>query len=892
MKKCWMWLPLLGGAFVSCHKGSGSEVDPRLQPLPGDSCKVLVLDDAGRGVAEARVQLDGSSRVALTGKNGRGELFAGPTGTVLVSVDGTAAAATDGDELGSLRVAMPTHSGDLSWPVFLPDLHGSAGAAVTAGNQVADTVLDDSSSSGAVLTIHSGSSVGLPNSATTATVRTGMLHAEHLPGTLSNWTPTTTLLSGRGIFVDPPDLSCAPGATLDLPDDLHLGSGTAQLYRLDPTTGQWGYVATGITASGGRLVASGAIVHGGLYAFGTTVVPASVTGRVLDADDTPAPLAGMAVTIDGRRAATGEDGTFLVEGVPGSFADGSSRTAQIEVFAGGSRLPARTATSAAVAATATTDVGDLTLDTVHAGNLRIQLVQQGQPQAYRRIAVSTRWGGVATVTTSGADGIATIEDLPTGWFGYQEAHPLDRQEVLYAHATEFRQAGNRWSEAHLYFGKRGWWNGSRQVRVQVTDALGGGPIQGAHYVRGNTDLAATTRETGTLFIDRTFYGKATTTLETTREGRTVVHAFTIVGPDSGHLEMPMVSAMRTPLGAFDRHALVEGTLTGANPAREHRLRTTRRIELQEWWEDVGEGRALPGTLPMDTDPAVTHAAFRCGLAAAGGHLAASEVTTVGGVTTLHALGLATDLHATEGGVLSRDLPLDLPATTTFTAPGALGALDAGIAAADLVFDLALEQPSGRAVDVVRGIGGNHTAVGEDLQLQLPALTGALAGNHWVLQLRGSAEAGGETVVQRSLLRFTSSGTGATVPLFAAPAITQPAAGATVDAAGFPVDFTLPEGTVYATIELRSDTGSDLRLWQVTLPPTATTFSFWTLPERADNPLVAGRTYTLTLTVHRALTGPFSGNSRYKSLTGYLQSMGAIERGIDAVSSRSIQVTLQ
>lgn len=91
----------------------------------------------------------------------------------------------------------------------------------------------------------------------------------------------------------------------------------------------------------------------------------------------------------------------------------------------------------------------------------------------------------------------------------------------------------------------------------------------------------------------------------------------------------MRQVLRTSLGAFDRHGIVEGTLVGANSARQHRLRTTRRIEPQEWWEDVVEGRALYASLPIDIDPATTHAEFRTGVASGGGHLVVTELNTAG-----------------------------------------------------------------------------------------------------------------------------------------------------------------------------------------------------------------------------------------------------------------------
>lgn len=886
------WWPLLCGAFAACG-GPGSDVGPALPKLPGASSKVTVLDDQGRGVVGASVQLAGTTVRALTGRNGRGDLLADPRGSLLLQIDGTAAAATAGDELGSLRVATSSPGGDLPWPFHLPGVQGSAGGPLPVGLQTATAVIDDDATSGARVTIWSGSSLGVPGGASVVTVRTGLLRAEHLPGNLPTSGPQAVLL-GRGIYLDPPTFTCAPGLTLDVADDLALGSGTALLYHLDPDLGTWSYVDTGITSTGGRLVSDGAIVRGGLYAFGVSVTAGAVQGRVVDASVPPRPLPDVAVVVDGRRTTTAGDGTFLVEGVPAARGDGSGRTAAVELFAGGFWLPARAATTVGMLLGSTVDVGTVTLDTMPAGNVRVQVVKRGRGEPYRRVAVSSLTGGVALATAGDAQGQALFEDVPADWFGWLGGHPLDRNDNYYTQAVAFLDAGRRWVDAYQYFDELGWFIGSRRTRAFLIDAVGGGPLYDAALVSGSVDgegLQGETRESGLLYVDRPLDGRATATFRSVRGGRTIVHAFSIDTPNGEHIELPLQQSLRTPLGAFDRHGIVQGVLTGADPAREHRLRATRRLELQEWWEDLVEGRPLPSSLPIDVDPAVTHGSFRAGVTVGGGHLAAAELSTAGGITTLHELGIALGVLPIEGDVVARDIALDLPATTPFTVPGALTGLDPAIAVGDLTLALALSAPVGGAVDVVRGIGGNHAASGNDLQLQLPALTGPLSGMTWCALLQGSAAVGGATITQRSVLRLTGSGAEAPVPMLAPPVLTAPAAGATVPAAGFTVQYTLPPGTLYATIELRSDTGAELHLWQVTLPPGVAEFAFRVLPTEADTPLVAGKTYTLTLSAYRTLAGPLTDKPEaYRELTSFLYSVGALERGVDGMSSVAIQVT--
>ncbi|MBM4060605.1 MAG: hypothetical protein FJ265_05850 [Planctomycetes bacterium] len=890
------WIPccvLLGAA--ACSGGTGSDVGPRLPRLPDASCKVSVFDDQGRGVVGASVGIVGTSVRALTGRNGRADLLADPRGSLLLQIDGAAAAASAGDALGTLRVLVSSPGGDLPWPFHLPDVQASTGGPIPVGLQAGNTVIDDGATSGARVTIWNGSSLGLPDGAPTVTVRTGSLRCEHLPGTLPT-SGTQAVLFGRGIYLDPPAFTCAPGLTLDVADDLDLGSRTALLYHLDRDLGVWGYVDTGIPSTGGRLVSTGAIVHGGLYAFGVVVDAGAVRGRVVDASTPPLPLPDVAVLVDGRPTRTAGDGTFLVERVPATLASGLGRTVAVEAFAGGSWLPARTATTAAMSPFATIDVGTLVLDTLPAGNLRVLAVTRGRAEPMRRCAVSSLLGSVALVTATDREAVALFEDLPSRWFGFQDGRPLDRVNTYYAQAVGYAEPGRRWTDAGQFFDERGWFIGSRRTRAVLTDARGGGPLLGAALVRGSADgqgFVGATREAGTIFVDRPMDGRATATFESQRDGRTVVHAFTIDTPNGEHIELPLRQVLRTALGAYDRHGIVQGTLVGADPGREHRLRATRRLELQEWWEDVVEGKPLVSSLPVDVDPATTHGAFRAGIAAAGGHLAVAELTGGSGVATLLRVGVAADLEPGEGAVLARDVELAHAATAPFLVPQGLVGLDPAIGVADLSFALALEQPSGRAIDVVRGVGGNHLAVGTDLRLDLPELAGELAGHRWCAVLQGSAVAGGATLAQRTLVRLPGSGAAAATPMLPVPAIVAPAAGAFVAASGFTVEYTLPAGALYATIELRSEAGGELYLWDVVLPPSATSFAFKVLPPEAVTPLVAGRSYTLTVSACRTLAGPMVGKTQveaYRELTSFLQSLGALERGVDAVSSRTITVT--
>ena len=123
-----------------------------------------------------------------------------------------------------------------------------------------------------------------------------------------------------------------------------------------------------------------------------------------------------------------------------------------------------------------------------------------------------------------------------------------------------------------------------------------------------------------------------------------------------------------------------------------------------------------------------------------------------------------------------------------------------------------------------------------------------------------------------------------------PTLTGPSPGDTVPATGFEVQYELPSGCLGGKVELRSeDPGVDLLLWEVLVRPDDPNFTFLSLPTEADTPLVAGRTYTLTVT---AWYGDVDIDSPdvYADFVAYVQSVSPVEAGVRQVTSRSIQIT--
>jgi len=875
------WLVLAGCA------GEGSDIGPTLPDLPKESCKVVVLDDAGRGVVGANVKVGTAS--AVSGRNGRTDLFADPRGRVLVEVDGANAAAVAGDRLAALRVATTVIGPDLPSVYYLPDLPDSASATLTLGTQVASTAI--TSTSTAVLTVPAGCSVGLPATLGTVTVRAGVLQTAHLPGDLPA-SPSGAILFGRGLFVDPPEVTFAPAADLDLPDDLFLGGGTASLYRLDDTTGEWIEVATGITNTGARIVAPGTVATGGLYAVGAMVPGTTVSGRVIEPSVALLPVPDVMVGVDHLKVLTDVTGHFVATGVAAAFADGTSRQATIELFAGGFWLPARLGRTLQVTL-APADAGELFLDTMPAGNVRVQQVARGRADPLRECRISSLFGDVALATLSDANGQLAFEDVPSQYFGFQDGHPIDSLEVFYGQSIAFLDSGRRWFDINQFRFNRSWYIGARSTRALVTDALGGGPLMDAVVVQGSTPeqgFVGKTLEGGSFVVTRDFAGRATASRKSQRGGRTIVHAVSIERPDGDHVELPLQRVLRAPLGAFDRHGLVAGTVTGADPSREHRLRVTRRISQQEWYEDVAEGVPIPSSLPIDVDPAATHAAFQAGVAVPGGNLAATELTT-GPVTTLLKAGIVADFAPVEGGLVPLDIPLDLVANTPFVVSGAFPA-SSDIDRTTLSYSLALLQPSGRVVDVARALSYVDTP-GSALVFQLPDLAGSLQGSQWLVLLQGSQVSGGSTLRHSELISLPRPIPDSfhLPPHPSFPTISSPAEGATVPAAGFTVQFALPADSIYAIIELRSDQGGELLLWQVYVVGIQTQFAFVKLPSEAETPLKSGRTWSLTVTA--ALRSPEvlpDIPDPYRDQAGFVQSIGTSERGVRVVASRTITIT--
>lgn len=871
--------------FAAC-KGDGSEVGPVLADLPAASCRVSVRDDSGRCVAGARATVAGAT--ALTGKAGRGDLFAAPRGAQRVALDARAASATNSDRLASLAVEMEIAGPDLPYTIYLPDTDGSAELTVTTGAGTGAVTLDDSGRTGARLQLGNGTVVA-DGSAASVVLRLCELDRTHLPAALPN-APSGSYFATRGFFVDPPTATFAPGATLVVPDELAANGLSCTLLHLDHATGRWQTVAGTATSTGGVLQLANGVTEGGLYVYVADEPLAIVRGRVID-------VAGNAVRdahvrVDTAFATSAADGTFSVQ-VAGVDASGAARTVEAEAVGGPTWLAARaTVTSPTLGAGADVGLSDLVLDTVSVTDFRIQTIRRGRGEVGRVVSGSTGAHAVATFGYTDSQGQCQLEDAAAGYLGWLAGFPFDRNEVFFAQSLLLVPNGRRRQNAFAFFDDRGWFVGGRTTRTFVVDSFGLGPVQGAAVVRGRTaqqGFVAATPITTTLFVGRDFTGRATATLRSVAGAEATVSAFTIERPNGDHLELPIVRRQKVVAGAFERHGLIEGELTGFTPTSTQQVFASRPLEFGEWFDQRFFDAPVRGVVPLRTGGSLPAGRFRAGIARPAGHVTVAEGTVAGGVFTLTGVGVLLDHVVAEGTLEARDLPIDRAANTTFTATGALTGFDGTFTASDLRFDLALEQPSGRIAEIARDVGGGITANGADASFVLPALTGPLAGHAWLVALSARATTATTATVQRSLLRFTAS-TSTSVPCLALPTLTTPTDGATVPGLGFAVDFVLPTGSMYGTIDLRSD-GAEQRLWTVVVPPTDTQFQFVELPSQAVSPLEAGRTYTLSLTAYRADAGfIFDRPESYRDLVTYWTTIGTAERGVRAIASRTITIT--
>lgn len=897
-KARWWLLSLVPWLFLGAAcEGSGSDIGPEIEEFEPGQYRVLVQNDQRQAITGARVSVQGVPIPGSTGRFGRASLATNPTGVRLLTVDGRNGAAFSSDRLGTLTVAasMPD-GGELPYAFYLPNTAASATTTVAIGNSPG-AVLDDSANSGAIVTIPAGTSVGAPI-ATTVDLSIGVVSGEHLPGAL----PGPVLgarLWGDGVYLAPPEVTFSPGAALSVTNDLGLAAGaTAELFRLNASNGLWESAGTGTVDGGGTRIDApvGSVPTGGLYAFAIDVQATTLlTGLVITR--LAVPLPGVLVRALGATTRTLSDGTFFLPPIPA--VDGSGAPLAIEVEVHGGRLLRPTSTAKPAALTpGVQDVGPIRLTTYQVASIRLQLINRGAISPNRPFRVSTALGASVGIGVSDENARVNYEDIVTNTFvGVLTSRPKNLVEIYLAQAAASLNLGVEAADLQVFYREANWWDGRSSegsTATYVVSALGTGPVQGAAVVSGaipGIGFIEYTQEVGVVAADYGNVGQATATAATLSSDTTVIAATTLVDIDSARIEIPLETAVENPVGGFERFGMVQGQLLGANVTdpKTRRVRATRYITLEDWYDEVFLDENVMGRTPTLVDPAVTGGTdFVVGVATPRGHIAGVEGTTSSGVFQLERLGFEASLRPLGGERLTRDIDLDLIADTEFDAPFSLTNLRSPVAS--LRFDLAEELRDRTLIDVVRGAGGNLTVGGGGVTFMLPALEGPLAGGRHLVALHASDTNGGKTVEQSTFIPFRST-SGPVVRFLDVPDILQPAPGATVRATGFRVFFTIPISTLYTVVELRAVGPGETRNWTAVLPASIDYFDFRTLPPGVVNPLEAGITWTLTVTAARVETGPLSlVNDAYRRMLQNYVGIGPQDREVNAYSSTSIQVT--
>jgi hypothetical protein len=883
---------LLAAGILAACTGEGSDIGPTLPPLPAKVFRVLVQDAEARGVSSAGVTLPQvAGALGVTRREGIVDLPGDPRGAQLLLVDGTSAAAADGDDLGSLAIRFDVDPlGQMAFVVHLPDLAGSSGLGLGAGILQGPAVLDDAGWSGARLELDAGTAVDFGGPAS-AVLRSGALRSDRIPPLRLGGGQAS--LATRGIAIDPPEAGFVPAAALSLPNDLGLPAGAdVDLFRLDPVDGTWSRTGAGTVGADAQMIRVPAgVPGGGLYA---AAVPAPdsarLLGRVLRKGTTD-PLFGLRVRAGQVTAVTDGAGRFVLDPVPVGDAGGNRAPVRLSLGGGALVRPANEEFAFDVQPGGERDLGDIESTNVYAVTVRLQLIDRGRVAPRRAISLGDTVSGTGSRAWTDADGSWIFSGVEEGVFGFLSER-IDDQEPDEIRVTEGLLFVSRGSNRDIRsFYDLQDWAGNGDPLVWAIDPEFRGAVSGAFVFRnrggGDEAVGLTRADQINRFDIRGL--EAIVTSETDLEGVQVRSAFSIQNVDSGRLEVPLPRASRRPLGAFERFGRVRGQYRGAGP--DLRVRVTTPVTFDTWLRAVLDRRAFDAGVPVFSEPSRDGGReFELGVPDFGGDLVATSTAAEPGGTRLVDLAFRGGLGVAPAADLPLDLGDPLAAATPFTAVGALRGRDPRIPAAAFVADLGVLLAGGEVIDVARELGANVRAAAEDLVVELPALAGPAAGAQHLAMLHGAVRDQGADLEQWSLVRFGGP-SAAAQPLLMVPVVGSPAPGATLPVAGFEVRYTLPADALWGTIVLRSAAGEPLRRWEAVVSPLRDAQRIRQMP--SGPAVLAAGSYTLEVTAYRATPASAPGvvDGRYQGVIARYVGLGLSAYGVAAVSRVRLALTL-
>jgi hypothetical protein len=885
MRSKLLGLPLV--ALAACT-GDGSDIGPRIVPLPGTSYRLTVQDDAGRGVSSARVTLAEGASAVTVGDGTCDLLVTGPVDAVL-RIEAGVASASDGDRLVGLTLRTDPFQADwLSFVVHLPDVAPSAGLAIAPGVVASRQVLDDSATSGAVIEVPPG--VEVVGADAPFVMRTGSLRDDHIPPLprVDGLVP----IASRGVFVGiPTGVSLAPGADLVLPNDLGLPDGErARLFRLDTATGLWADIGQAIAGPTG-LRAEGRLLAGGLYAAAFSPAPAdraSLAGFV-ERELRPTALSDLRVRIGQAVTSTDGGGRFVMQGIPVVDGAGQPRPVRVQLAGGGRHVPVTDEVEVQLAVGEDKQDFERTSPILNYGiDTRLQLIQRGA-------ALPGTWFGLGTTETGSGD-IAVSDDdarfdvprVEEGFLSFLVGRPDPVRQDRVRVAEGLLSLGRRRNrDLQLFFDEQPWRPGGAP-QVWAVDPLRRGLVAGTKVFRrrGEDDS-----EVGTIRYDRLERydirsAEVVLASETEEGGESVVSVFLCQDFDVGRLEAPIPRASRPRLGAYDPFGIVEGTLPGAGSGL--RVVATPRLETGIWFDAARAGESLEARAPILLEPSRDGGQrFELGFPSAGGVLVASTTESVGGALELTGLGYDLGLRP-DAGTRSEVSGLDVATDrVAYRVQGATTGRDPRIQQAAFVADLAVEAAGAAGlVDAARGLTAFPDG-SAGLRLDLPSLDVLPQANAYLMLLRGTGLDGDLELGQQIFARVEGQEVDS-LGLLDVPTVSEPAPGASVLDSGFDVAFDLPEEALFAVVTIRSRGAAVERTWTCVVPQSSAGVRIRPLPDGDGVPdvLVPGD-YDLTVEAYRIdfTLCPFRGDTLpYQVVLARYVTLSPVVMGVDAIST--------